>query len=268
MLSGGTLEVASGGTASGVVFSSGGILQLDASSHLSGTISGFHLGEEIDLRGLAFSSSSSTLTWKQTTSGANASGTLTVKEGTSSTTLTLAGSYTVSNFSATSDSHGGTLITDPPIAGGAVVTNAGTGSGSEGVAGAPGTGTTVYSGGYEFGGGGTQPAEANGVFVSGGGMMRLDSLLSQFADVISGFDLGDEIGPHSLGFGSSSSAMSWVRPDAGGAPAVDTEGNAFNLTLLGQYSAANFNAAGDSGTLIIDPPASSTVAQTPLLAHH
>ena len=95
---------------SGVIFSSGGALQLDSGSHLSGTISGFHLGEEIDLRGLAFSSSSSTLTWKQTTSGANASGTLTVKEGTSSTTLTMVGSYTVSNFSATSDGHGGTLI--------------------------------------------------------------------------------------------------------------------------------------------------------------
>jgi autotransporter passenger strand-loop-strand repeat protein len=122
-ISGGTLEVASGGTASGVVFSSGGILQLDASSHLSGTISGFHLGEEIDLRGLAFSSSSSTLTWKHTTSGANASGTLTVKEGTSSTTLALVGSYTVSNFSATSDGHGGTLITDPPVTSGGSVTS-------------------------------------------------------------------------------------------------------------------------------------------------
>jgi hypothetical protein len=74
---------------------SAGILQLDASSHLSGIISGFHLGEEIELRGLAFSSSSSTLTWKQTTSGANASGTLTVKEGTSSTTLTLVGASRV-----------------------------------------------------------------------------------------------------------------------------------------------------------------------------
>jgi len=50
--SGGTLGVASGGTASGVIFSSGGTLQLDSGSHLSGTISGFHLGEEIDLRGL------------------------------------------------------------------------------------------------------------------------------------------------------------------------------------------------------------------------
>jgi hypothetical protein len=96
---------------------------------------------------LALSPSSSTLTLKQTTSGANASDTLTVKEGTSSTTVTLVASYTVSNFSATSDGHGGTLITDPPITGGgsSVGTNVGTDSGSEGVAGAPGSGTTVHS---------------------------------------------------------------------------------------------------------------------------
>ena len=114
-ISGGTLEVASGGSASGVVFSSGGMLQLDSGAHVSGTISGFHLGDEIDLRGLAYNSGSSTLSWTQKTSGANASGTLTVKEGTSSMTLTLVGSYTSGNFSVTSDGSGGTLITDPPI---------------------------------------------------------------------------------------------------------------------------------------------------------
>jgi hypothetical protein len=205
---------------------------------------------------LAFNSSSSTLTWKQTTTGANASGMLTVKEGTSSMSFTLVGSYTVSNFSATSDGHGGTLITDPPITSGAVI------------AGEPGSGKTVHSGGYELGGGGTQPAEANGVFFSGGGMVQLDSLLSQFGGVISGFDLGDEIGPHSLGFGSSSSATSW-RANAG-APGVDKGGNTFNLTLLGQYAAANFNAGADGhgATMITDPAASSSVVQTPLVVHH
>jgi hypothetical protein len=71
-----------------------------------------------------------------------------VKEGTGSTTLTLVGSYTASNFSATSDGRGATLITDPPITSGAVVTSSGTGSGSEGIAGAPNSGTTVVSGGY------------------------------------------------------------------------------------------------------------------------
>jgi hypothetical protein len=184
--------------------------------------------------------------------------------------LSLVGSYTVSNSSATSDGHGGTLITDPPITGGKTsgATNGATGSGSEGIAGAPGGDTTVHSGGYEFAGGGTQPAEANGVFFSGGGMVQLDSLLSQFGGVISGFDLGDEIGPHSLGFGSSSSATSWGAE--AGAPAVDKEGNAFNLTLLGQYATANFNAGADGhgGTLITDPPGSSSVTQTPLVVHH
>jgi hypothetical protein len=132
-------------------------------------------------------------------------------------------------------------------------------------------GTTVHTGGYELGGGGRQPAEANGVFFSGGGMMQLDSLLSQFVEVISGFDLGDDIGPHSLGFGSSSNAMSRMRESSGAdAPRVDKEGNISNLSLLGQYSAANFNAGADShgGTLVTDPPASTFVVETPLVVHH
>jgi hypothetical protein len=44
--------------------------------------------------------------------------------------------------------------------------------------------------------------------------------------------------PHSLGFGSSSSAISWGAN--AGAPGVDKGGNIFNLTLLGQYGAAAF----------------------------
>jgi hypothetical protein len=102
----------------------------------------------------------------------------------------------------------------------------------------------------------------------GGGMVRLDSLFSHFGGVISGFDLGDEIGPHSLGFGSPSSAMSWGAN--AGAPGADKGGNTFNLTLLGQYAAANFNAGADGhgATMITDPAASSSVVQTPLVVHH
>jgi hypothetical protein len=59
--------------------------------------------------------------WTQLTSGASASGTLTVKEGASSMTLTLVGSYTSGNFSVTSDGHSGTLVTDPPVPGGGAV---------------------------------------------------------------------------------------------------------------------------------------------------
>jgi hypothetical protein len=87
-------------------------------------------------------------------------------------------------------------------------------------------------------------------------MRQLDLLLSHFDGVISGFDLADEIGPHSL----------WGA-DAG-APGVDKGGNTFNLTLLGQYSAANFNGGDGHGPMITDPPASSSLAQTPLVVHH
>jgi hypothetical protein len=46
--------------------------------------------------------------------------------------------------------------------------------------------------------------------------------------------------------------------------AASGKANIFNLTLLGQYG-ANFNPGTDrhSGTLITDPPASSSVVQTP-----
>jgi hypothetical protein len=101
-------------------------------------------------------------------------------------------------------------------------------------------------------------------------MVQLDSLLSQIAGVISGFDLGDDIGPHSLGFGSSSNAMSWMRKlSEADAPRIDKEGNISNLSLLGQYSAANFKTGADShgGTLVTDPAASSSVVETPLVVH-
>jgi hypothetical protein len=67
----------------------------------------------IDLRGLAFTSGTTDLSWTQVTSGANASGTLSVTSGAAVQNLTLLGQYVAANFSATSDGHGGTLITDP-----------------------------------------------------------------------------------------------------------------------------------------------------------
>jgi hypothetical protein len=111
----------------------------------------------------------------QKTSGATASGTLTVKEGASSVTLTLVGSYTSGNFIVTSDGSGGTLVTDPPVPGGGPV-----------LAGA-----------------------------MSARLLLVVRCLSQFAGVISGFDLGSEIDLRSLGFGSSSSAASWT-PQTGG----------------------------------------------------
>jgi autotransporter passenger strand-loop-strand repeat protein len=113
-ISGGTLVVTRGDTGGNVTFATGGILELDSLMAFGGTISGFHLGDEIDLRGLAFTSGTTNLSWSQFTSGANASGTLTVSSGAAVETLTLLGQYTAANFSVTSDGAGGTLITDPP----------------------------------------------------------------------------------------------------------------------------------------------------------
>jgi hypothetical protein len=101
-------------------------------------------------------------------------------------------------------------------------------------------------------------------------MSQLDPLLSQFAGVISGFDLGEEVDLRSLGFGSSSSAMSWMRETSradAGPPGMDKGGH-LNLTLLGQY-AASFKAGADGrgDAVIADPSASSSVVQTPLVAH-
>jgi hypothetical protein len=64
--------------------------------------------------------------------------------------------------------------------------------------------------------------------------------------------------------------MPWMQQTSGangGASGVDK--GLFSLTLLGQYAAANFNASADvhGGTLITDSPASSSVAQTPLVTH-
>jgi hypothetical protein len=181
------------------------------SESAAGSLAGdtqFKGGRKIDVEGLAYVSGSSTVSWTQKTSGATASGVLTVKEGAQTQSFTLVGSYTTSNFSVTSDGHGGTLITDPPVTGGGtVVTSAGTGSGSSDVDTAQSSANSVISGGYELGTSGGTAGDTNSggtdVFFSGGGMVQLDALLAQFAGVISGFDLGDGLDLGSLGFGSS-----------------------------------------------------------------
>jgi hypothetical protein len=80
------------------------------------------LGDGIDLRSLAYTSGVTSLSWTQLTSGANASGTLTVSSGAAVENLTLLGQYSQANFSATSDGQGGTLITDPPVSNSVVLT--------------------------------------------------------------------------------------------------------------------------------------------------
>jgi hypothetical protein len=81
-------------------------------AHFSGVISGFGVPGGIDLRDIAFGTST---TIGYTDSGG--SGTLTVSDGTHTATINLLGQYTAGNFTKQTDGNGGTLITDPPVQG-------------------------------------------------------------------------------------------------------------------------------------------------------
>ena len=86
--------------------------------HFGGLVAGFNVpADKLDLANIAYISGSTTSSWTQLTSGANASGTLSISDGTSATTanITLLGQYVAANFSLTTDGHGGTLVTDPPV---------------------------------------------------------------------------------------------------------------------------------------------------------
>jgi trimeric autotransporter adhesin len=112
----GTLEVASGGsTGAGAVtfvLSAGGILQLDDSVHYGGLVAGFGKPDFIDLRDIAFGSST---TLGFTEAAGNTSGTLTASDDVHSASITLHGQYVVGNFTKQSDNHGGTFVSDPPV---------------------------------------------------------------------------------------------------------------------------------------------------------
>ena len=117
MISGGTLEVASGGILNGVRFEGGnGALVLDASASLHGLlVAGFGQGgaaDSIDLKDIAFGTTKKNqLSFTEATNGA--SGTLTVTDGLHTASLMMiqyGATLTSSNFALASDGHGGTII--------------------------------------------------------------------------------------------------------------------------------------------------------------
>jgi hypothetical protein len=105
----GAADTNNGATDPGVFFSGGGMVALDALlAQFAGVISGFDLGDGVDLQSLGFGSSSSV--WLQATSGSEAGASGGDKAGLFN--LTLLGQY-AANFSADADSHDGTLTPDP-----------------------------------------------------------------------------------------------------------------------------------------------------------
>ena len=113
------MQVVSGGTVSGTVtFSGGGELVLQDSVQFGGLVAGFGVPDSLDLLDIPYVASGASATtsgWVQLTSGANASGTLTVSEGGHVANITLLGQYVTSNFVISSGGATGTMVTDPPL---------------------------------------------------------------------------------------------------------------------------------------------------------
>jgi hypothetical protein len=97
-------------TTSNITFAAGadGTVTFDAASTLTGKVSitGFTLGDTIDLADINFVGTGPTLTFSK--------GLLTVSDGTHVAKLNMVGNFTLASFHAASDGSGGTLITDPP----------------------------------------------------------------------------------------------------------------------------------------------------------
>ena len=83
-----------------------------------GLVAGFAVPDAMDLADIPFVSGGSgatTVSWTQLTSGATASGSLVVAQGTHSANLTLLGNYVTGNFNLLTDGASGTIVTDPPV---------------------------------------------------------------------------------------------------------------------------------------------------------
>jgi len=107
--SGATAADTNNASTAGAFFSGGGMVALDALlAQFAGVISGFDLGDGVDLQSLGFGSSPGAASLMAQTSGGNAS----TDGGGQIFSLTLLGQY-AANFSAAADGHDGTLTTDP-----------------------------------------------------------------------------------------------------------------------------------------------------------
>jgi hypothetical protein len=92
---------------------------LDDAIGFGGLVAGFGGAALLDLGNVPFvasGSSATTAIWTQLTSGATASGSLMVGDGTLATTanITLLGTYLAGSFAVQGDGRGGTLVIDPP----------------------------------------------------------------------------------------------------------------------------------------------------------
>jgi autotransporter passenger strand-loop-strand repeat protein len=237
--------VETGGTASGTVVKSGGTMELFGGAIASGFT--------INPGGFLEIASGFTETGFVVSSGV----TLEVSSGgaVSNTTVSSGGVEQVFNGGIAS----GTMVN----AGGLeYVSSGGTASG-----------TMIEGGMVEVASGGSTGSGAI-TFTSAGGDLQLDASLS-FHGLIAGFGspqgVTEEIDLRDISFGKATHLKFTEAADhLSGTLTVKDGPNTVTLTLLGQYSAANFSLASDGhgGTIITDPPAMVGSAASPVLAAH
>src|SRR6185312_977207 len=191
---------------------------------------------------------------------------------------------TVSRGGQTIVSSGGVTTGTTVLSGGADVVEFGA-SGSSAIVSSGGIeydygttyGTVLMSGGFEYvlsGGvlsgatlsGGLLEIRSSGTagasqidFTSAGGTLQLDQSVL-FNGVISGFGVPGGIDLRDIAFGSGTTlGFTEAGDNLSGTLTVSDGTNTANITLLGQYVAANFTkqADGHGGTLITDPPVQS-----------
>ena len=108
VIAGGTLEIADGGKLAGAVdFAGSGTLKIDGAAMPAATVSGFGVGQTIDLTGVAYDGAGSA-----TLAAGNV---LQVSEGGQTYSLALdpTQNYAGHGFALANDGHGGTKIVDP-----------------------------------------------------------------------------------------------------------------------------------------------------------
>jgi len=113
VIGGGGHAVFAGAFDQNVGFSGSGTLELDQSHSYGGTVSGFGVGDVIDLNDLTYSANE-TLTWTQGSGG----GVLTIADNGATENVTLEGNYTQGEFALTNDatpSSGTDLVSVPSV---------------------------------------------------------------------------------------------------------------------------------------------------------
>jgi hypothetical protein len=119
--------------------------------------------------------------------------------------------------------------------------------------------TSINGGQMEIGAGASTGNQA--INFGNGGLLQLDDSVN-FNGSIANFDSADQIALADIAFGANTTLAYTDAGNNSGTLTVTDGANTANITLLGQYVAADFalSAFGGGGTLITDPPSNTTRA--------